>query len=99
MIYEYLLVSLFVFALGILGVLLNRSNVIRFLLSIELMLLAVNINFVTASVLFNDLAGWVFMIIVLTLGAAELAIGLSILIVYYRNFNNLDSEMMNKLKG
>jgi len=99
MLYHYFLLSLCVFSIGLLGMLWHRKNIIRVLLSIEMMLLAVNINFVVSSVVLNDITGWIFMLVVLTLGASELAIGLSILIIYYRNFGKLDSNYMNNLKG
>ena len=99
MIYNYFILSIFVFSIGLLGLLLNRKNIIRILLSIELMLLAVNINIVVSSVEREDVFGWVMAVLVLSLGAAELAIGLAILIVYYRKFSNIDGNNMNRLKG
>ncbi|UAT42586.1 NADH-quinone oxidoreductase subunit NuoK [Anaplasmataceae bacterium AB001_6] len=97
--YDFFVISIILFAIGLFGLLLNRKNVIRVLLAIELILLSININFVTASSMNNDVMGWVFSVVVLTLGAAELAIGLAILIVYFRTFGNIDGVNMNKLKG
>ena len=96
---HYLTVAAILFTLGVFGIFLNRKNVIIILLSIELMLLAVNINFVAFSVFLNDMAGQVFAMIVLTVAAAEAAIGLAILVVYFRNRGSIAVEDVNVMKG
>ncbi|MBM3598331.1 MAG: NADH-quinone oxidoreductase subunit NuoK [Alphaproteobacteria bacterium] len=96
---HYLTVSAILFTLGILGIFLNRKNVIIILMSIELMLLAVNINFVAFSVHLRDLVGQVFAMFVLTVAAAEAAIGLAILVVYFRNRGTIAVEDINLMKG
>ena len=96
---HYLTVAAILFTLGILGIFLNRKNVIIILMSIELMLLAVNINFVAFSVFLNDMAGQVFAMLVLTVAAAEAAIGLAILVVYFRNRGSIAVEDVNVMKG
>lgn len=96
---HYLVVSSLLFVLGICGIFLNRKNVITILMSIELMLLAVNINLVTFSVALGDLAGQVFTLFVLTVAAAEAAIGLAILVIYYRNRGSIAVEDINMMKG
>src|ERR1700712_68068 len=89
---HYLTVAAILFALGIFGIFLNRKNVIVILMSVELMLLAVNINLVSFSVFLNDLVGQVFAMFVLTVAAAEAAIGLAILVVYFRNRGSIAVE-------
>jgi NADH-quinone oxidoreductase subunit K len=96
---HYLTVAAILFALGIFGVFLNRKNVIVILMSVELMLLAVNINLVSFSVFLNDLVGQVFAMFVLTVAAAEAAIGLAILVVYFRNRGSIAVEDINMMKG
>src|ERR1700745_2691284 len=96
---HYLTVAAILFALGIFGIFLNRKNVIVILMSIELMLLAVNINLVAFSVFLNDLVGQVFAMFVLTVAAAEAAIGLAILVVYFRNRGTIAVEDINLMKG
>ncbi len=96
---HYLTVAAILFTLGVFGIFLNRKNVIIILMSIELMLLAVNINFVAFSVFLNDMAGQVFAMIVLTVAAAEAAIGLAILVVYFRNRGSIAVEDVNVMKG
>ncbi len=96
---HYLVVSSIVFTLGALGVFLNRRNVIIVLMSIELMLLAVNINFVAFSWFLHDLSGQVFSLFILTVAAAEAAIGLAILVVYYRNRSTIKLDDATTLKG
>ena len=96
---HYLTVAAILFTLGIFGIFLNRKNVIIMLMSIELMLLAVNINFVAFSVVLGDLAGQVFAMFVLTVAAAEAAIGLAILVVYFRNRGSIAVEDINLMKG
>ena len=96
---HYLTVAAILFTLGIFGIFLNRKNVIIILMSIELMLLAVNINFVAFSAELNDLVGQVFAVFILTVAAAEAAIGLAILVVYFRNRGSISVENVNMMKG
>ena len=96
---HYLVLSGLLFVLGICGIFLNRKNVITILMSIELMLLAVNINLVTFSVALNDLTGQIFTLLVLTVAAAEAAIGLAILVVYFRNRGTIAVEDIHRLRG
>ncbi|HEV3175316.1 MAG TPA: NADH-quinone oxidoreductase subunit NuoK [Stellaceae bacterium] len=96
---HYLTLASILFTLGIFGIFLNRKNVIVILMSIELMLLAVNINFVAFSAFLNDLVGQVFAMFVLTVAAAEAAIGLAILVVYFRNRGTIEVEDINLMKG
>ena len=96
---HYLSLSAVLFTLGVFGIFLNRKNVITILMSIELMLLAVNINLVSFSSYLNDIQGQIFTIFVLTVAAAEAAIGLAILVIYYRNSGSISVEEINKLRG
>ena len=96
---HYLAVAAILFTLGILGIFINRKNVIVILMSIELILLAVNINFIAFSSFLGDLVGQVFALFVLTVAAAESAIGLAILVVFYRNRRTIAVEDVNLLKG
>jgi NADH-quinone oxidoreductase subunit K len=96
---HYLSVAAVLFTLGILGIFVNRKNVIIILMSIELMLLAVNINLVAFSAHLNDLVGQIFAMLVLTVAAAEAAIGLAILVVYFRNRGSIAVEDINMMKG
>lgn len=96
---HYLGVAAILFTLGLFGIFLNRKNVIIILMSIELMLLAVNINFVAFSSFLQDMVGQVFAMFVLTVAAAEAAIGLAILVVYYRNRGSIAVEDINMMKG
>ncbi|RCL03887.1 MAG: NADH-quinone oxidoreductase subunit K [Candidatus Tokpelaia sp. JSC161] len=96
---HYLIVAAILFAVGLFGIFLNRKNVIIILMSIELILLAVNLNFVAFSSLFHDLTGQLFALFVLTVAAAETAIGLAILLVFYRNRNSIAVEDVNTMKG
>jgi NADH-quinone oxidoreductase subunit K len=96
---HYLTVAAVVFTIGVLGIFLNRKNVIIILMSIELILLAVNINFVAFSSFLGDLVGQVFALFVLTVAAAEAAIGLAILVVYFRNRGTIEVEDVNLMKG
>ena len=96
---HYLAVAATLLTLGILGIFLNRKNVIIILMSIELILLAVNINLVAFSAYLGDLVGQVFALLVLTVAAAEAAIGLAILVVYYRNRGSIAVEDINLMKG
>ena len=96
---HYLTVAAVLFTLGMFGIFLNRKNVIIIMMSIELMLLAVNINLVSFSVFLNDLVGQIFALFVLTVAAAEAAIGLAILVVYFRNRGSIAVEDINLMKG
>jgi NADH-quinone oxidoreductase subunit K len=96
---NYLTVAAIVFTIGVLGIFLNRRNVIIILMSIELILLAVNINFVAFSAYLGNLVGQVFALFVLTVAAAEAAIGLAILVVYFRNRGSIAVEDVNLMKG
>ncbi len=96
---HYLTLSSALFTLGVFGIFLNRKNVITILMSIELMLLSVNINFVAFSVYLHDLVGQVFAMFILTVAAAEAAIGLAILVVYHRNRGTIAVEDINTMKG
>ncbi len=96
---NYLTVSAILFVIGVFGIFLNRKNVIVILMSIELILLAVNINFVAFSAELNDLVGQVFALFVLTVAAAEAAIGLAILVAFFRNRGSIAVEDIDTLKG
>jgi len=96
---HYLTLGSILFTLGVCGIFINRKNVITIMMSIELMLLAVNINFVACSAHLNDLSGQVFTLMILTVAAAEAAIGLAILVVYYRNEGTINVEEINELRG
>ena len=87
------------FAIGVVGIFLNRKNVIILLMSIELMLLAVNMNFVAFSYYMQDIAGQIFVFFILTVAAAEAAIGLAILVALFRNLRTIDVDDLDKLKG
>jgi NADH-quinone oxidoreductase subunit K len=96
---HYLAVAAILFTLGVFGIFLNRKNVIVILMSVELILLAVNINLVAFSTHLNDITGQVFALLVLTVAAAEAAIGLAILVVFYRNRGSIAVEDVNMMKG
>ena len=96
---HYLAVAAILFTIGVLGIFLNRKNIIIILMSVELILLAVNINFVAFSTYLGDLVGQVFALFVLTVAAAEAAIGLAILVVYFRNRGTIAVEDVNMMKG
>lgn len=96
---KYLAVSMILFLLGIWGIFLNRKNILIMLMSIELMLLAVNLNFLFFSVYLDDLIGQLFALLVLTVAAAESAIGLALLVVYYRVRGTIAVEFINLIKG
>ena len=96
---NFLTVSMILFLLGIWGIFLNRKNIIIMLMSIELMLLAVNMNFLIFSVFLDDLMGQLFALFVLTVAAAESAIGLALLVVYYRVRGTIAVEFINLMKG
>jgi NADH-quinone oxidoreductase subunit K len=96
---HYLTVAAILFTIGVLGIFINRKNVIVILMSIELILLSVNLNFVAFSAALNDLAGQIFALMILTVAAAEAAIGLAILVIFYRNRGTIAVEDVNALKG
>jgi len=96
---HYLVVAAIIFSLGIFGIFMNRKNVIVILMSVELMLLAVNINLVAFSAEHGDLVGQIFAMFVLTVAAAEAAIGLAILVVFFRNRGTIAVEDVNAMKG
>ena len=96
---HYLILASILFTIGVIGIFLNRKNVIIILMSIELILLSVNINFVAFSSYLGDLFGQVFALFILTVAAGEAAIGLAILVVYFRNRGNIAVEIINAMKG
>ncbi|VAW04583.1 NADH-ubiquinone oxidoreductase chain K [hydrothermal vent metagenome] len=96
---HYLIVAAMLFTIGIFGIFLNRKNVIIILMSVELILLSVNINFVAFSSYLNDMAGQVFAMFILTVAAAEAAIGLAILVIYFRNRGTIAVEDIDLMKG
>ena len=96
---HYLILAAIIFTIGIIGIFLNRKNLIVILMCIELLLLAVNINFVSFSIFLNDLNGQIFTLFILTVAAAEAAIGLAIIVLYYRNLGSIRVEDINTLKG
>ena len=96
---HYLILAATIFVIGIIGIFLNRKNVIVILMSIELILLSVNINLVSFSIFSQDLTGQIFTMFILTVAAAEAAIGLAIIVVYYRNKGSIRVEDISSLKG
>ena len=96
---HYLVLAATIFTIGVVGIFLNRKNIIVILMSIELILLAVNINLVSFSISMNDLVGQIFTLFILTVAAAEAAIGLAIIVIYYRNTGTIRVQEINKLKG
>ena len=96
---HYLILSSMLFTIGVVGVFLNRKNVIIILMSIELMLLAVNINLVSFSIYLQDLVGQIFTMFILTVAAAEAAVGLAIIVIYYKNKGSIQVEQISSLKG
>ncbi|MFY9328700.1 MAG: NADH-quinone oxidoreductase subunit NuoK [Georgfuchsia sp.] len=96
---HYLILAAILFAIGVVGIFLNRKNLIVLLMAIELMLLAVNLNFVAFSHYLNDLSGQLFVFFILTVAAAESSIGLAILVVMFRNLSTIDVEKLDSLKG
>lgn len=96
---HYLILAALLFSIGVVGIFLNRKNLIVLMMSIELMLLAVNLNFVAFSHYLNDLAGQLFVFFVLVVAAAEAGIGLAILVVLFRNLSTIDVEKLDSLKG
>jgi NADH-quinone oxidoreductase subunit K len=96
---HYLILAAIIFTIGVVGIFLNRKNVIIILMSIELILLAVNINLVSFSIFTQDLTGQIFTMFILTVAAAEAAIGLAIIVAYYRNKGSIRIEDISSLKG
>jgi NADH-quinone oxidoreductase subunit K len=96
---QYLILAAALFSIGVAGIFINRKNAIVLLMSIELMLLAVNINFVAFSYFLQDIAGQVFVFFILTVAAAEAAIGLAILVVLFRNNQSINVAEMDEMKG
>ncbi len=96
---HYLILSSLLFVIGVTGIFLNRKNIITILMSIELILLSVNINFVAFSVMLNDITGQIFTMFILTVAAAEAAIGLAILVIYFRSRGSIAVEDVNLMKG
>ena len=96
---HYLFLGAIIFTLGVLGIFLNKKNLIIILMSIELILLSVNINFIAFSAYINDISGQVFAMLTLTVAAAEAAIGLAILVVFFRNLGSIEVNKINQLKG
>ena len=96
---HYLSLGAIIFFLGVIGIFLNRKNVIVILMSIELILLAVNINLISFSIFSGDIVGQIFTMLILTVAAAEAAIGLAILVIYNRNAGSIEIEKINALKG
>ena len=96
---HYLVLGAILFAVSVVGIFLNRRNVIILLMAIELMLLAVNMNFIAFSHFLDDVAGQIFVFFILTVAAAESAIGLAILVVLFRNLNTIDVDELDSLKG
>ena len=96
---HFLFLGAILFTIGVLGIFLNKKNVIIILMSIELILLSVNINFIAFSVYLGDLSGQIFAMFTLTVAAAEAAIGLAILVVFFRNLGSIEVQKINKLKG
>ena len=96
---HYLTLAAIIFVIGIVGIFLNRKNVIIILMSIELILLAVNINLVSFSIYLENLVGQIFTMFILTVAAAEAAVGLAIIVLYYKNKGSINVEQINSLKG
>jgi NADH-quinone oxidoreductase subunit K len=96
---HYLTLAAIIFTIGITGIFLNRKNVIIILMSIELILLAVNINLVSFSIYLQNLVGQVFAMFILTVAAAEAAVGLAIIVIYYKNKGSINVEQIDSLKG
>ena len=96
---HYLTLAAIIFTIGVVGIFLNRKNIIIILMSIELILLSVNINLVSFSIYLQNLVGQIFTMFVLTVAAAEAAIGLAIIVIYYKNKGSIHVEQINSLKG
>lgn len=99
LIQDYLILGAILFGLSLVGIMLNRKNIILLLICVELMLLAVNTNFIAFSHYYGDISGQIFVFFILTVAAAEAAIGLAIVMLLYRNRGNIDVDKMNHLKG
>ena len=96
---KYLLIAIMLFVIGLSGIFLNRKNIIILLMSIELMLLSINFNFIIFSIFLDDIVGQLFALLILTVAAAESAIGLAILVIYYRIRGAIAIELINLMKG
>ena len=96
---HYLTLSAIIFTIGIVGVFMNRKNIIIILMSIELILLAVNINLVSFSIYLQNIVGQVFTMFILTVAAAEAAVGLAVIVIYYKNKGSINVDQINSLKG
>jgi len=96
---KYLLIAIMLFVIGLTGIFLNRKNIIILLMSIELMLLSINFNFIIFSIFLDDIIGQLFALLILTVAAAESAIGLAILVIYYRIRGAIAIELINLMKG
>lgn len=96
---HYLILSVILFGLSLVGIMLNRKNIILLLVCVELMLLAVNTNFIAFSKYYGDISGQVFVFFILTIAAAEAAIGLAIVMLLHRNYGNINVDNMDHLKG
>ena len=96
---HFLFLGAILFTIGVPGIFLNKKNLIIILMSIELILLSVNINFISFSAYMHDLSGQIFAMLILTVAAAEAAIGLAILVVFFRNLGSIEINKINKLKG
>ncbi|MEC8020038.1 MAG: NADH-quinone oxidoreductase subunit NuoK [Pseudomonadota bacterium] len=96
---HYLILSSMLFTIGVVGVFLNRKNVIIILMSLELILLSISVNLVAFSAFLNDFTGQIFSLFILTVAAGEAAIGLAILVVYFRNVGNIEVDQINKMSG
>ena len=96
---HYLILSSMLFTIGVVGVFLNRKNVIVILMSLELILLSISINLIAFSAFLNDSVGQIFSLFILTVAAGEAAIGLAILVVYFRNVGNIEVDQINKMSG
>jgi NADH-quinone oxidoreductase subunit K len=96
---NFIILAAILFSIGVSGIFLNRKNIIALLMSIELMLLSININFVAFSAFLNDLVGQIFAIFILTVAGAEAAIGLAILVIYFQNRQNIEIKNISSMKG
>ncbi len=96
---HFVILSALLFCIGLSGIFINRKNIISLLMSIELMLLSVNINFVAFSTFLHDLVGQIFAIFILTVAGAEAAIGLAILVIYFNNHKNIEVKNISSMKG
>jgi len=96
---HYLILSAIIFTTGIVGIFIDRKNVIIILMSIELILLAVNINLISFSIYLQDMTGQIFTMLILTVAAAEAAIGLAIIVIFYRSKGSVEVENINQMKG